>query len=291
MQLFEALERDYGATLVRTALALLTFSVRGLSDVEMEDLLSLSDAVLAEVQNGGGVNNANFTTLPDGFAPRLQMFLFDAANPDRSSSLDNSVVIHEYGHGISNRLTGGPSNVACLQNAEQAGEGWSDWFALMLTMEPGDVGGDPRGFATYAVGQPSNGPGIRDHRYSTDFAVDPRTYDSVKTASVPHGVGSTFAAMLWDMTWALIDRDGFAADLVNGSGGNITALQLVVDGLKLQPCNPGFVDARDAILLADELNSGGENRCLLWDAFARRGLGRSATQGSPFSRWSGSVAL
>jgi hypothetical protein len=33
--------------------------------------------------------------------------------------------------GISNRLTGGPSNVFCLQNAEEMGEGWSDYIALM----------------------------------------------------------------------------------------------------------------------------------------------------------------
>jgi hypothetical protein len=53
--------------------------------------------------------------------------------PDRDSDLDNGVIAHEYGHGISNRLTGGPATVLCLNNAEQMGEGWSDWFALNLT--------------------------------------------------------------------------------------------------------------------------------------------------------------
>ena len=48
--------------------------------------------------------------------------------PDRDSDLDNGVIAHEYGHGISNRLTGGPTTVTCLNNAEQMGEGWSDWF-------------------------------------------------------------------------------------------------------------------------------------------------------------------
>jgi hypothetical protein len=50
--------------------------------------------------------------------------------------------------------------------------------------------------------------------------------------------------------------------------------------MKLQPCNPGFVDGRDAILLADRLSNGGANQCLIWEAFARRGLGVSAVQGS-----------
>src|SRR5690606_10600747 len=56
--------------------------------------------------------------------------------PDRDSDLDSGVIIHEYGHGISNRLTGGPSTVSCLGNAEQMGEGWSDWLALALTAVP-----------------------------------------------------------------------------------------------------------------------------------------------------------
>ena len=57
-------------------------------------------------------------------------------------------------------------------------------------------------------------------------------------------------------------------------------MQLVLDGLKLQPCNPGFETGRDAILEADMLANGGTNQCLIWEAFARRGLGLSASQGS-----------
>ncbi len=59
-----------------------------------------------------------------------------AASLDRDSDLDNGVIAHEYGHGISNRLTGGPAVVNCLNNAEQMGEGWSDWFALDVDHPP-----------------------------------------------------------------------------------------------------------------------------------------------------------
>jgi hypothetical protein len=61
-------------------------------------------------------------------------------------------------------------------------------------------------------------------------------------------------------------------------------MQLVIDGLKLTPCNPGFVDGRDAILLADQINNGGANQAYIWAAFARRGLGAGASQGSSSSR-------
>jgi hypothetical protein len=61
-------------------------------------------------------------------------------------------------------------------------------------------------------------------------------------------------------------------------------MQLVIDGMKLQTCSPGFVDGRDAILQADELAYGGENKCLIWGVFANRGLGESADQGSSNNR-------
>lgn len=93
------------------------------------------------------------------------------------------------------------------------------------------------------------------------------------------------------MTWGLIDEYGFDPDIYNGNGGNNIALQLVVEGLALQPCSPGFVDGRDAILLADQLLYGGANQCIIWDAFARRGLGFSANQGSSNSRSDGTEAF
>ena len=202
--------------------------------------------------------------------------------PSIDGDLDNEIVVHEYGHGISNRLTGGPSNSGCLGNAEQMGEGWSDYFGLMLSMQVGDQREDVRGLAAYASGNPN---GIREAPYSTDFSVNNYTYDDTNfNTSQPHGIGFVYATMLWEMTWDLIDLYGFDSDIYNGTGGNNIAMQLVMDGMKLQSCNPGFIDGRDAILMADELANGGVNECLIWEAFARRGLGFSADQGSAFSR-------
>ena len=47
--------------------------------------------------------------------------------------------------------------------------------------------------------------------------------------------------------------------------------------MKLQTCSPSFFDALDAIIQADQILTGGENFCLLWEGFASRGLGRDAT--------------
>ncbi|AKD03880.1 T9SS-dependent M36 family metallopeptidase [Pontibacter korlensis] len=201
--------------------------------------------------------------------------------PLRDGDLDNGIIAHEYGHGISIRLTGGPST-QCLSGAEQGGEGWSDYFALFMTMRPGDTGPQRRGIGTYVQSQGTDGDGIRPAPYSTDMGINPYTYGDISNAeiSVPHGVGFIWATMLWDMTWSLIDEYGYDPDIYNGKGGNNIALQLIIDGLKLQPCSPGFIDARDAILAADRINNGGANQCYIWRAFAKRGLGYSATQGS-----------
>lgn len=223
----------------------------------------------------------------------INVSLLNAGPFQVDGSLDNGIIIHEYGHGISTRLTAGPNNVNCLFNDEAMGEGWSDWYGLILTMDEDDFAEQVRGIGTFAIGQPVTGGGIRPRPYSTDFGVNELTYgDTNNTAAIsqPHGIGTVWSTMLWDMTWYLIDEYGFDADLYNGTGGNNIAIQLVTDGLKLQPCSPGFVDGRDAILAAIEINTmipeedKMEVTCSIWGVFAERGLGVSASQGSKFSR-------
>jgi hypothetical protein len=202
------------------------------------------------------------------------------------SDFDNVIIAHEYGHGISTRLVGGADNVDCLYNAEQMGEGWSDWFGMMMTMKATDQATDPRGVGTYVTNEPTNGTGIRPAPYSTDASINNYKYANTNNASLsePHGIGFVWASMLWDLNWALIDEYGFDADLKTGTGGNNIAMTLVIEGLKLTPCGPGFVDGRDAILLADEILYAGANKCLIWDVFANRGLGFSANQGDADNR-------
>ncbi|GAB3580160.1 hypothetical protein GCM10027345_21190 [Hymenobacter daeguensis] len=203
---------------------------------------------------------------------------------------DNGVVSHEYGHGISNRLTGGGSNTSCLYNAEQAGEGWSDYFALLMTTDwtttPLTDGPRARPMGTYAVNQAATGAGIRRYPYSTNMSVNPLTYADMAASTEVHNIGEIWCATLWDMTWSIIQLQGrIEPNLYNSAstGGNAVALQLVMQGLKLQPCQPGFLDSRDAILAADSLLYNGRYHCAIWGAFARRGMGASAREGASTS--------
>ncbi|MBC7937639.1 MAG: M36 family metallopeptidase [Rhizobacter sp.] len=204
--------------------------------------------------------------------------------------IDNGIVVHEFGHGISNRLTGGPAQANCLNNAEQMGEGWSDYYALMLTQ---DWAGSnintgfttPRGIGTYAISQPVTGGGIRTQRYSTDFTVNNLVFATTISAQ-QHTRGELWCATLWDMTWNIIQQtNSITPSIYNatGTGGNVIALKLVTEGMKLQPCSPGFIDGRDAILQADQILYNGQYSCAIKEAFRRRGMGPLASQGSSSS--------
>ncbi len=194
-----------------------------------------------------------------------------------SGGIDNGVIAHEFGHGISNRLVGGPNSAGCLGNQEQMGEGISDFFTLVTTVKPGDTGEMRKGIGTYVNREDTDGRGIRRYPYSTDMTINPSTYKDI-VGEAQHARGVIWSSALWDMYWLLVDEYGFDADYFEGTGGNNIAVKLVMEGMKLNPCGPGYIDGRNAILAADELMYGGANQCLIWEAFARRGMGDNANQ-------------
>ncbi len=270
-------------------------------------ICNFEDALLgmAAGENGEQVNIPTFMMQQSGCVKlRLDArnnadFRLQIRRPNRtgpaylSGSLDNGIVAHEFGHGISTRLTGGP-NVSCLGNAEQMGEGWSDFFTLVTSVRAGDRPEMQRGIGTFVERQPNDGAGIRPYPYSTDMLINPVTYEGVADVSAfsqPHGIGSIWASMLWDLHWNMVDRYGFSDNLFGDTLGNNKAIQLVMTGMKLQPCDPGFVDGRDAILRADNLLYGGANQKLIWETFARRGLGADADQGDADDRTDGVVGF
>ena len=213
---------------------------------------------------------------------------------DFDGAFDNAVVSHEYGHGVTNRLTGGPASANCLIQSytsngttlytQVMGEGWSDFIGLWMTTQATDKGPTPRFVGSYLSGGTSAaGPGFRTYPYSTNISANPLTYGKVgsnATYSETHALGEVWAATLWDLNWQFIYRYGYNADMFAAStGGNNKLLKLVLDGCRLQVCNPGFLDGRDAILRADTLTNRAANADIIWNVFARRGMGYSAVQG------------
>lgn len=239
-------------------------------------------ALVQHTASGGPTCNAFFEFTRDGTRPRMRMYVCDSAVPSRDGSFDNGVIVHEYGHGISSRQVGGPSQHLCLLNPQHGGEGWSDFFALVYTAEPGDLGTDPRGIGSYLFGLPEDGT-IRELPYSTDPAINNWTYESIQGQTNQHVRGSRWAQALWEVYWALVDEHGFDSDLYDATAGfgNHRTLLYVNEGLKNTICSPSFLDARDGIIQAVADNFGGEDYCRVWEAFAGFGLGVDATTAGP----------
>lgn len=226
--------------------------------------------------------------------------------PKRDGDLDNGVIAHEYGHGISNRLTGGRNALLPLGGDEQGGEGWSDFIGLHMITRTNDLqpataahpnGVLPtKGIGTYVSYQNINtGGGIRPTPYSLDMNVNGTMFKDIAKGgeiTVPHGVGYIWCTMLYEMMQLFIDQYGFNDNIYNpanpdvtgapaaGSGGNNIAMRLVIEGMKIQPTSPTFEQQRNAILRADTLLYGARHGCIIWKAFAKRGLGFSARSGS-----------
>lgn len=261
------------------------------------------DPILALCHAGADVgesDNAFFLPSPDGQSPFIAMFLWSGPTPERDGSLDAEIMLHEHTHGVSSRLVGVQGDISELQ-ANGMGEGWSDFYALSLLSQDAD---DPDG--VYAMGgyvtfdlfgqnyDDNYYFGIRRYPYTTDLNKNPLTLSDIDPtridlpANVPvnpifgtvlpspesdasevHNQGEIWCTVLWECRAQMVKVYGFA--------GNEIMLKLVTDGMKLGPSNPTFLEARDAILQADVVNNQGANVCQLWEAFAKRGFGTSAT--------------
>ncbi|QRV97451.1 extracellular metalloproteinase MEP [Ceratobasidium sp. AG-Ba] len=236
-----------------------------------------NDRVQISVQDSSGTNNANFATPPDGQSGQMRMFTWTYTSPNRDGALENDIVSHEYTHGISNRLTGGGTGT-CLTTTEAGGmgEGWSDAFAEWSEQESVADGIADFTLGSYVVNDKA---GIRSYPYSTSKTTNPLTYGSLKTLNEVHDIGEVWALIWHEIGAALLNKYGFSANKNDptGTAGNIVQLHLFIDSLKLQPCNPTFITARNAIIQADANRYAGVNKCLLWTAFAKRGLGYGAT--------------
>ena len=224
----------------------------------------VDDPVLAEAQDGGGMNNANFAT-PSAGSPRMQMFLWDLTPSTtyeqlRDGSLDFDIIAHEYGHGVTWRMVGdmsGPFGGA-------SGEGFSDVLATWLT-------GEPR-VAEYSSGWTD---GIRSTAYGLNH---PATYADFSGTSV-HNDGEIYAATMWDLREAWIGAYGTASpsaesellDVTIGGLGQLSTLP-----------QPAFEDMRNGLLDAIEYYPAWndaektDRKCLVWATYAARGIGEGA---------------
>jgi hypothetical protein len=216
-------------------------------------------------------NNAFFSATLEGTQPLLAMLMWNGVINGQPVELDSSydagVIIHEYAHGVSTRLSGTDNSLGLNSTQGRGmGEGWSDFFAMSF------LNGDGPLDSSVSTGSyvTQRARGVRNYPYSTRLEVNPLTFGDIQNNTESHAVGTVWCTILWEMRQLLIERHGFER-------GKDLAERLVINGLKALPFSPTFINARDAILISDQAANAGANQDLIWRAFARRGLGKSAT--------------
>lgn len=241
-----------------------------------------NDRIIAYAQDIDGYNNANMAVPPDGRSGEMRVYQWRMSTPHRDGVLDNGIVIHEFSHGVTSRLTGGPHNVGCLSFGEAGGmgEGWGDVWATILRMR--NATSTRRNYSAWQMGLYANGglEGVRKCPYISERAECQTTYESLNDRKYwgVHAKGEVWATMLLEVFWNIMDILPFTKDLLSASRhhGNTLFLHMTITALKLQPCRPNFLHGRDAILQAERLLTDGRYACAIWKGFAKRGLGIDA---------------
>ncbi|HEU5038665.1 MAG TPA: M36 family metallopeptidase [Nocardioides sp.] len=247
-----------------------------------------------------GRDNANQIALQDGVPGITNQYLFQPIagafySPCVDGALDMGIVGHEYTHAISNRMIGGPDEGITSAQGGAMGESWGDLTAGEYMFSHGyRNGGNPWAVGVYATG--NKDVAIRD------YAIDrnPLNYSDIgfdTTGDEVHADGEIWNGTNWEVRQALVKKwnkkfpygdralqlrcaqaKADATPLpANQCPGNRRWVQLVFDAFLLQQGATSMLDARDAMIAADQMRFGGKDRKVLWDAFARRGMGKGAS--------------
>ena len=274
-----------------------------------------NDPIIGNVQAGalipGVRDNANMITLPDGIPSVTNMYFWQPFAgsfyaPCVDGDYDMSVIGHEFGHMIENRMIGkgvGRSG----HHAGAMGESFGDMNAMEYLNANGFVptsdenpyvigayatGNKHHAIRNYSMAYPMSGgvpmPGQQLSINALNFSD--MGYDV--TGPQVHADGEIWSASNFRIRTLLQQKydDDFPstdADLQEScaSGelpaqncpGNRRWFQLYYDAMLLMPVAPSMIDARNAILSADLMRFGGENQRELWLGFARSGYGDGAT--------------
>ena len=250
------------------------------------------DVLLAEAQDFSGTENANMLTPADGASPVMQMFLFRGP-PQRDAGLDTSIVAHEWGHYLHQRLQScGTAMCAALS------EGWADFVALHTIIRQGDAPNGTYGMGTYAafdmvaeLGGDAAYFGIRRAPYSRNKAKNAMSYRHISAGeplpdshpifelspdnNESHNAGEIWALMLFEAYQGLLDQTRGASPRYTYAEARRRMSDYVVAGLALAPADSTYLETRDAILTvaaaADPLDAQA-----MAAGFAERGAGSCA---------------
>lgn len=224
------------------------------------------------------IDNANMATPPDGSSPTMQMYLWHSAGATNaqdpyvptSGAFDASVLLHEYTHGLSNRLVvdaTGNSTLNSIQ-AGSMGEAWSDYYAMDYLVQKGFVRNTAKDGEILEGHYVAGGQLFRTEAMDcTVGKVSARCpqggytygdFPNIGGAPEVHSSGEVWAQTLWDL---------------HETFGHTKADTLITRAMELSPDDPTMLDMRNSILQADKVAYGSHDKGALWKVFAKRGMG------------------
>ncbi len=247
-----------------------------------------------------GRDNANQITLQDGVPGITNQYLFQPIAgafyaPCTDGSFDMGIVAHEYTHAISNRMIAGPDEGITSEQGGAMGESWGDLAAGEYMFSHGYAnGGNPWAVGVYATGNKS--VAIRDYAINRN-PLNYSDYGFDSTGVEVHSDGEIWNGTQWSVRQALVKKWNKKFPYKNQKlqlrcaqagptnsplpaqlcPGNRRWIQLVFDSFLLQQGATSMLDARDAMLAADKMRFGGKDLKVMWDAFAKRGMGKGAS--------------
>jgi extracellular elastinolytic metalloproteinase len=249
-----------------------------------------------------GRDNANQITLQDGTPGITNQYLFQPIagafySPCADGGLDMSIVGHEYTHAISNRMIGGPDEGITSEQGGAMGESWGDLVGAEYIFSHGySTGTSPWVVGPYATG--NKVAGIRDYPIDRN-PLNYGSYGFDSTGNEVHADGEIWNGTMWEVRQALVEKydgqfpysdtalqlkcaqassDGAASPFpAQACPGNRRWVQLMFDAFLLQQGATSMLDARDAMIAADQMRFNGANATELYQAFARRGMGKRAS--------------
>jgi hypothetical protein len=242
----------------------------------------------------------------EGTSPVLDLGVNRRSASRRDTSMDFSILSHEWGHYLIGRLVGGTANTDAMGNLQGRAmhEGIADFVGVLVNLDAGD---DLHG--AFALGSYSNldyverrptlpaaeAPadpayfGIRRYPYSLDFEKNPLTF---RHLAEPPPTGRKFYN--WKGRGPALAEEHTAGEIFSQAlfqcFGNIVAAnpgvpfeelrarmaRYLVAGLVAFPDRPTFLEARDAFLAIIRLASPATDHPACRAGFAARGLGSGA---------------
>ncbi|ATB47884.1 peptidase M36 [Corallococcus macrosporus DSM 14697] len=228
-----------------------------------------------------------------GAIPGLNVTLWRGPTMWIDGTIDNAIVAHEWGHYISNRLIANSSGLVNNQGRAM-GEGWGDFTALLMMVRAEDINvpsnanwNGAYAAAGYATRADANSEfyGIRRGTYSSDQTKNALSFRHIMDGvALPTGVpfngntglpnsqvhnsGEIWATMLWECYTSLLRAHPFQE-------AQERMKSYLVNGYKLTPAAPTYIEARDAVIAAAYANDPADAE-RFWHAFAKRGAGVGA---------------